>query len=125
MEANVHSFMLWPQRALETIVTQCKNVEQRLPSDTAEPQGMQETIVMEWKVMESSVSGCVLMEPRRPLWCNGISRKQVSIVSLLLISETLQMEGLVKSWLSLILQLIRKGLWERDSIELGVEKQVI
>ena len=49
----------------------------------------------------------------------------MSIVSLLLISETLQKEGLVKSWLSLILQLIRKRLWERDSIELGVEKHVI
>ena len=29
MEANVHCFMLWPHSALEIVVTQWKNVEQR------------------------------------------------------------------------------------------------
>ena len=80
-ETNIHCLMLQPHRVLETIVTQWKNVEQRLPSDTAGPHGIQETTVMEWKPMESSVHCFLvdLMEPSRPLWCNGISRKELTV----------------------------------------------
>ena len=55
MEANVHCSILWPHRAWETIVTQWKNVQQRVLRDTAGPHGMQEIILIEWKIMDSSV----------------------------------------------------------------------
>ena len=42
-------------RALETVVTQWKKVEQSLPRDTGEPHAICGAIVLEWKLMESSV----------------------------------------------------------------------
>ena len=69
MEPSVHSFTVQLHRALETIVSQWEHMEQRLHCDTAGPQGMQEIILMEWKLMEqgSIVTTLGLIEPRRPL----------------------------------------------------------
>ena len=98
--------MLQPHRALETVVTQWKNVEQRLHSDTAGPYGIQETIVMEWKLMESCAQGFMVrphgnqvtivvqrnLKETRVNW-QPITDKYWAL------QKTLQKEGLVKSWL--------------------------